>query len=70
MVMPMSKYQVSTMKETDITLCSVTERNLHEYQINDIKICKFKLFKIQLPTLFFCSELIKTVNYVLLSKNE
>ena len=36
LVMPMSKYQVSTMKETEVTLFSMIEGKLREDQINSL----------------------------------
>ena len=56
--MPMSKYQISTMKDIEVTVFSKTEGKLQEYQINIIQMYKFKLFKIQvsLPIFFFCLE--------------
>ena len=57
MFMPMSKYQVSTMMETEHedTLFSVIEGKLHECQINTIQM--YNMPKIQ-AKLFFCMSVV------------
>ena len=52
LVMPMSKYQVSTMKLTEIILFSMKECELQEYQIHVIQMYKFKLPQIHIISIF------------------
>ena len=61
--MPMSKYQVSTMKDTEHedTLFSMIEGKLQECQINTIQILmyKFNKPKIQVTSIIFQHVLVK-----------
>ena len=52
LVMPMSKYQVSTMKLTEIILFLMKECELQEYQIHVIQMYKFKLPQIHIISIF------------------
>ena len=48
----MSKYQVSTIKETEVILFSTIEGKFQEYQINVFLMKKFKLSDIQVTSIF------------------